>query len=185
MSPELIDAILAGDWAAAERMLEAPIPPEWRSAGWNWLARRSSEARADPAAVRWFPRVMLLRPPGATDATVVGHVGFHGPPDREGRVEIGYTVVSAHRRRGFAEEAVRALLEWCWADHGVRAFRASVGPWNEPSLRLIRKLGFVQVGTQWDEEDGEELVFHLDGEPAPPPGAGGRARRGRVVPGIS
>jgi len=36
-----------------------------------------------------------------------------------------------------------------------------VAPNNEPSLGLIRKLGFVQTGVQWDEIDGQELVFEL------------------------
>lgn len=26
----------------------------------------------------------------------------------------------------------------------------------------ISKLGFVQTGVQWDERDGEELVFEVD-----------------------
>lgn len=31
-----------------------------------------------------------------------------------------------------------------------------------PSLVLISKLGFVQTGVQWDERDGEELVFEVE-----------------------
>ena len=60
-----------------------------------------------------------------------------------------------------AERAVRALFDWAAREHGIRLFRASVGPNNQPSLGLIRKLGFVQTGVQWDEIDGEELVFEL------------------------
>jgi len=36
---------------------------------------------------------------------------------------------------------------------------ATVSPENEPSRRLITGLGFTEVGTQWDEEDGEETIF--------------------------
>ena len=52
-------------------------------------------------------------------------------------------------------------FDWA-AAQGVHRFRASVGPWNQPSLNLVRKLGFVQTGTQMDEVDGEELVFETD-----------------------
>jgi RimJ/RimL family protein N-acetyltransferase len=52
-------------------------------------------------------------------------------------------------------------MDWAHALHGVRRFIASVAPDNEPSLAIVRKLGFVQTGKQWDEEDGEELVFEL------------------------
>ncbi len=38
------------------------------------------------------------------------------------------------------------------------AVRASVGPGNEPSLALVRSLGFVAVGEQIDEVDGLEIV---------------------------
>ena len=44
----------------------------------------------------------------------------------------------------------------------MRRFRASVGAWNEPSLNLVRKLGFAQTGMQVDDIDGEELVFETD-----------------------
>jgi RimJ/RimL family protein N-acetyltransferase len=43
----------------------------------------------------------------------------------------------------------------------VRTLRASVAPDNDASLRLIGKLGFVQVGEQWDPDDGLELVHDI------------------------
>jgi RimJ/RimL family protein N-acetyltransferase len=36
-----------------------------------------------------------------------------------------------------------------------------VAPDNEPSLAIIRKLGFVRTGEHIDEEDGLEHVFEL------------------------
>ena len=53
------------------------------------------------------------------------------------------------------------MFDWASHEHAVRWFIASVSPTNEPSLSLVRKLGFVQTGTQWDEIDGQELVFEL------------------------
>ncbi len=94
---------------------------------------------------------------------LIGHIGFHDPPGPEGKVEVGYTVWPEHRRQGYAQEAVEALFDWAEREHGIHRFVASVGPWNEPSLGLVRKLGFVQTGVQMDEYDGLELVFELDG----------------------
>jgi L-amino acid N-acyltransferase YncA len=37
--------------------------------------------------------------------------------------------------------------------------RASIRPDNQASLATIRPFGFVQVGEQWDDEDGLELVY--------------------------
>ena len=41
----------------------------------------------------------------------------------------------------------------------VRTARASVGPDNAPSRTLILAHGFAEVGEQWDEEDGLEIIF--------------------------
>ena len=115
----------------------------------------------DPGAQKWLVRALVRR----RDATMIGHAGFHGPPGSNGlaadKVELGYTVFPAFRGRGYATEAAVALMEWA-AREGARRFVASVGPGNEPSLAVVRKLGFVQTGEQWDEENGLELVFELD-----------------------
>jgi ribosomal-protein-alanine N-acetyltransferase len=170
MSPALMRALLAADWAEAERLLGARIPGEWQGEYWQWLGQRPDQAEHDPSAMPWLPRALLLRQDDESarrEATVAGDAGFHGPPDADGQVEIGYQVVSEHRRNGYAEEAVRALMAWAAAEQGIARFRASISPHNTPSLNLIRKLGFVQVGSQRHEMRGEELIFHRDSENMP------------------
>jgi RimJ/RimL family protein N-acetyltransferase len=159
MDAEFISAIQTGERQIAERRLGAAIPEEWPDEGDRWLLGvRQKQMSADPSAAPWLVRAIVLR----ERKEMIGHIGFHGPPDAGGFVEVGYTVLPEHRRRGYAREAVQALFEWAQEAHDVHRFRASVGPWNEPSLALIAQLGFVQTGTQWDERDGEELVFELD-----------------------
>jgi [ribosomal protein S5]-alanine N-acetyltransferase len=165
ISPALIQALVTADWNQAGQLLGAQIPAEWRGRDdWQWLAQRPDRAETDPSATRWLPRMLLLRSGGNSGqhAVVVGEAGFHGPPDSDGRIEFGYMVVGEFRRRGYAEEAVRALLAWAAAEHQVTRFRATVSPRNTPSLSLIRKLGFVQVGAHHHERRGEELIFHRD-----------------------
>jgi [ribosomal protein S5]-alanine N-acetyltransferase len=167
MSLAVMGAFLASDWYKAGQLLGARVPDEWRGEDWQWLGQRPDQAEADPSVTPWFPRVMLLRPTGVGGTQkpiVVGEAGFHGPPDSERRVEIGYMVVSEHRRHGYAEEATRALMAWATAERGISRFRACINPHNTPSLTLIRKLGFVQVGTQHHERRGEELIFHHNSE---------------------
>ncbi|HEY4120633.1 MAG TPA: GNAT family N-acetyltransferase, partial [Byssovorax sp.] len=64
----------------------------------------------------------------------------------EGKVEIGYSVLPEFQRRGFATEMVAALTDWALAEPRVRAVFADVDPENTPSVRLLTKLGYVQVG---------------------------------------
>jgi RimJ/RimL family protein N-acetyltransferase len=53
------------------------------------------------------------------------------------------------------------MLAWAEREHAVHHFVASVSPTNVASLALVRRFGFVQTGAQWDDEDGQELVFEL------------------------
>ena len=72
---------------------------------------------------------------------VVGDCGWFGPPDELGEVEIGYGLAPSARGRGLGLQAVSLLLEWVEAQ-GARRVRAEVQPGNEPSLRLLARLGF-------------------------------------------
>jgi RimJ/RimL family protein N-acetyltransferase len=158
MSPEAMTALLEGRRGEAETVLGAKVPDHFPGHAERLLRIRLEDMRVDPSTAPWLLRAMVLREPGRP---MVGHVGFHGKPDARGAVEIGYTVFPEYRRRGFAIESVRAMFRWASVEHRIARFRASVSPGNEPSLRLLAKLGFRQTGTQWDEEDGEELVFEL------------------------
>jgi ribosomal-protein-alanine N-acetyltransferase len=160
LSPDLIEALLDG------RRDELPfaVPDDWPDDhDRRFLAFRLRQTGDDPAIAPWLVRAIVL--PGSRE--MIGHIGFHGPPGINARrtpdaVEVGYTVFPAYRRQGYAGEAVRALLDWA-REQGVDHFIASVAPENEPSLRLVRRLGFAEVGRHWDDQDGEELEFELSG----------------------
>jgi RimJ/RimL family protein N-acetyltransferase len=164
LSPELIEALLAGRRDAAERLGGFAVPdafPDDHDA--RFLALRLRQTKEEPSRGPWYVRAIVL-PEG--NRPMIGHIGFHGPPGVNARrepqaVEIGYTIFPEHRRRGYATAAVRALLDHAQAQ-GVHHFIASVGPGNEPSLAIVRRLGFREVGRHWDDEDGEELEFELE-----------------------
>ncbi len=153
----LLEALVSGDRPAAQRLAGFPLPADWPTPGDEFvLTLRRDQLRADAGELPWLLRALVRRDPAPV---MVGRIGFHAPPDADGMVEIGYWVLPGHRRRGYAREAVTAALAWAAAQPGVRRLRASVGPANVASLSLVRDLGFTEVGTQWDERDGEELVF--------------------------
>ncbi len=163
MSLAFMRSLVAGDEDAAARELGASLPSGMREDLANFLSYRIPDLEADPASQPWLGRaIVVTHPDGRRE--VIGTIGFHAPPDETGRVEIGYRVEAAYRRRGIATECIRALLAWAQA-RGTYRFRASVAPDNVASLAIIRAFGFEQVGVQMDEIDGEELVFHLDRPP--------------------
>ena len=145
-------ALVAGDLAAASEAAGHPLS-EW-VLGEKWLWEiRVRDIEADPAAEEWIARAAVV------DGQVVGAGGFHGPPDDEGRVEVGYSVDPAYRRRGFACEMLAHLIRRAEGDPRVRVVRASIRPDNVASLATIAPFGFVKVGEQWDEVDGLEVVY--------------------------
>jgi RimJ/RimL family protein N-acetyltransferase len=147
-----MSALLRRELVTASAAAGLALPEGFLDEEWLW-SLRVKQVTADPASAPWFVRAVVAGPD-----TVVGHAGFHGPPDPDGMVEIGYATLPEHRRRGHARAAVGELLAYA-REHGATTVRASVSPTNEPSLALVRSVGFVQCGEQWDQEDGRELVF--------------------------
>lgn len=145
---------MAGDLDAASRDVGVPLSPYLVEEGWLWRVRLPQVA-ADPAALDWIARAAV----DVAIGQVVGHVGFHGPPDQRGMVEVAYSVDPALRRRGYAAAMLGAALDWAAGVPEVSVVRASISPTNEASLATIRPFGFEAVGEQWDEEDGVELLF--------------------------
>ncbi len=119
------------------------------------MYRRLRQLEKNPLEQPYLVRSLVF------ERQMIGYAGFHAMPDFRGRLEVGYTIFSDFRRQGFALEAVDGLLDWARLESGVKTFVASVSPGNVASLALVAKFGFAQVGRQWDEEDGEELVFEL------------------------
>jgi RimJ/RimL family protein N-acetyltransferase len=148
-----LDALAGHDPETASTVMGLPVGTLRPGHPRIW-AMRAAQIRADASVAPWLVRLMVERATG----DVVGDVGLHDAPI-DGMVEIGYSVRPEHRRRGIAIEAAAGLLSWAATKPGVTTFRASIAPDNAASLGLARRLGFVEVGEQWDDEDGLELVL--------------------------
>ena len=156
LSLELMEALQRGDLESAQQLARYRVPADWPEVMESVLRFRIPLARAQPETLPLLLRAMVLR---ADPEVVVGRIGFHGAADDSGMLEIGYEVFPAFRRKGYAREAVVAMFRWAQLDPTVLRLRATVSPQNEPSRNLVTGLGFTEVGTQWDEEDGEETIF--------------------------
>jgi RimJ/RimL family protein N-acetyltransferase len=161
LSSSLLNALADGDIEAAN--FSSPIQfgayfvnPECRS---TWR-RRASQIAENPNVALWITRAIV----DIDNDAVVGRAGFHGPPNTAGMVEIGYAVDPLFRRQGYARAALVALLN-CARNHGsVQTVRATIRPDNHASLALVRQYGFAEVGEQWDDEDGLEIIFEVSAD---------------------
>ena len=164
MSVPFMEALGRRDVDAASREIGASVPEWMADELQNFLRMRLVQLSRDPAIRVWLGRAMVLTDE-SDKGRVIGSIGFHGPPDDQGRLEVGYSVDPPYRRQGYAREAIRAMFDWAHREHGIETFVASIAPDNEPSLRLARQFGFVQVGEQMDEIDGLEYVFETGWPP--------------------
>jgi ribosomal-protein-alanine N-acetyltransferase len=159
--PEAIRAGLAGDLEAVANRLGASVPLDLlrEPAVLQHAAARLAE-NAD--YLPWSARAIVLR----ASMEMVGHVRFHSRPDPQylhpyvrNAVEFGYVVYPAHRRCGYALEALTGAMRWARDTHHIRRFVASISPSNGPSLALIAKLGFHRIAEHVDQEDGIEHMY--------------------------
>ena len=133
------------------------LPAPGRSCRGAWRpAARTRSSRTRPAP-RWITGVVW----DPDRRLAVGRAGYHGPPDDDGMVEVGYSIDPQYRRQGYARAALRALLDRAAAEPAVTTVRASVSPGNVASRDLVLSEGFVDVGEQIDEEDGLEIVYEV------------------------
>jgi len=157
------DALAAGDLTTANAASPVVLSdyfagPDWRS---MWRMR-SEQARQDPSCVAWVTGVIW----DEDRHLAVGCAGFHAPPDTEGMVEIGYAVAPIHRRHGYARAALEMLLERARGEPAVRKVRVTIAPENSASHDLAAQYGFTAVGEQWDDEDGQEIMYEVSANPS-------------------
>lgn len=154
----VMEALLAGERDRAGALAGVELPGFFTAERALWLWRyRLGQMDEDPRGAPWCVRYAVVNGEGQA----VGHGGFHGPPDPGGMVEVGYAVLPAHRRRGYASATLAELLRRATAAPEARVLRATVTPDNTASLATLAPFGFTRVGEQWDAEDGRELIYEV------------------------
>lgn len=155
----LVEAMLEGRREDAERAIDARLPDEWPGSA---LVERAfcadiTAIRANPEFRLWGDRVMITTVGG--QRRVVGSVVFHGGPDGDGIVEVGYGVESESQRQGYATEGTRAAVEWALTEPSVRAVRACTPSWHVASRRVLERCGMLLSGSHDHDMLGELLEF--------------------------
>ena len=157
-TPGMLRAELVSQAALAERLgLDVPVgwpPGEYDEAAIRWVLPKLEEPGA--RLEWWFYYVVRravlesLETP-EIPAALVGSAGYKGPPDESGTVEIGYSVLPAEQRRGYASEAAGGLVAHAFAHPGVRRVIAQTLPHLVPSIGVLDKCGFRLVGPGFEE----------------------------------
>ncbi len=122
---------------------------------------RESEHHEGPVPAHWFQLDVQRVADGRTVGDVAVYLHEHGHT-----AEIGYTLHSWARRKGYATEAAAALIEYLVDVTGVHRIEAATHPDNERSIAVLTRLGFQPEGVKreafWVEDEvSDDALFGL------------------------
>jgi [ribosomal protein S5]-alanine N-acetyltransferase len=157
LTPRLrLEPVTPGLMAAAERGLQsladhimAEAPDEWISTSYRVVLPRGKAGRLADAQTQ---RALVVH---RTEKRVIGDVRFEAM--EEAVVEIGYSILPAYRRQGYAVEAMTALIDELWQDNAIDTLIGGCDMKNIASIRTLRRLGF-----ELDISRGRAFWWRLD-----------------------
>jgi [ribosomal protein S5]-alanine N-acetyltransferase len=160
LTADAIDALLTGDAARLGALIDARFPQPLRPPPLTEevLPLVRDRLRADPLQDGWWTWLVVRKDTNQA----VGSAGFGGGPDSEGAVMLGYATYPTAERHGFATEAAGALVRWALSQPRVARVCASLPPDNSPAIRVAEKLGMRMLGTVWEEDLDEVLLYGVE-----------------------
>jgi RimJ/RimL family protein N-acetyltransferase len=102
----------------------------------RWLEIVTKEARGDD----FFFEIENLA------GEYAGEIDTDGCDRRNGIVSYGIAVRREHQRKGYASEAITMVLRYYFQELRYQKANASAYSFNQASIRLHEKLGFIQEG---------------------------------------
>lgn len=113
----------------------------------------------------WLGRMLAPAHPSddfvvTLEGRVIGKAGAWQLP------EVGYLIHPDHWGQGYAVEAMRAVIAYLFATHGMERLVAEVDPRNAGSLAVLAKLGFTETHRaertmQWRDEWCDSVYLAL------------------------
>ena len=117
-----------------------------------------------PTNEQWWMAAVELQDTAEVIGEVVVHLSW------EGRcAEIGYTFMSEHWGRGFAVEAVEALVDYLFGHSEITRVFGMLHPDNTPSARVLERVGMLYEGhtrnSYWvGDENSDDWIFGMTPE---------------------
>jgi len=96
-------------------------------------------------------------------SAIIGGICFHGGPDENGEVEIGYGIDEPFQNRGYMSETIAGFIHWVGKNNKAKVINAETESENIASIRVLEKNGF-KLNQQ--TESGLLFKFELKQSPA-------------------
>lgn len=145
-------------------------PEVYRFQGWAIPYERAmgedfirAMQNADPYQEgEWFQTALELK----SSHALIGDVGIFPMKGYHGQARIGFTLARRYWNKGYAREAVTAVIEHLFSGVNLHRILADCDTENHNSMRLLERLGFRReahhvesywLGDRW----GDEYVYAL------------------------
>lgn len=127
------------------------VPSEWPVEP-DIFSHYLNQLRAGAAVKGWTGYL------GIRDNRLVGDCGFLDQPDHFGKVEIGYSVVSEERCKGYASEMVKMVTDMAFSK-GVKTIMARTEVSNRASIRVLEKCDFIPYMKKFYPDEGNMISW--------------------------
>ncbi|MFC5267690.1 GNAT family N-acetyltransferase [Kribbella qitaiheensis] len=131
---ELLSGLVPGDADSAKAYLRRQALRAERDLGLSLAITETATDRAVGQIGLWLRAVA---PDGSTGYLEEAH----------GRAALGYWILPAERRKGFATTALNALSTWALALDDIERLEVFIEPANKPSWRAAERAGYHREGT--------------------------------------
>lgn len=98
---------------------------------------------ANPSLYQWYTSWEIVL---KDTNTSIGGIGFIGYPSLRGEAEIGYMLDKQEHSKGYASEALTAIIDWAFTCDDTKWIIARTYKDNMASRRLLLKRGFTELG---------------------------------------
>jgi ribosomal-protein-alanine N-acetyltransferase len=148
---ELLNAELQSG-ASLSAFIGAYVPTTWPPEHYDEKAVRwTMQQLAGPGAdSRWWTHYFVLQSKTSAPDVVIGVGGYTGPPTPAGLVEIGYSILPAYQRHGYASEAAAGLVKNAFLK-GAKVVAAHTLEGDPASGGVLLNNGFRLVGSGSEE----------------------------------
>lgn len=79
---------------------------------------------------------------------LIGDVGLRTDAEDSQPPELGVTLSAEHQGNGYATEMAASVVAYAFETLAATAIRAITDARNQPSIRLLERLGFLRTGTE-------------------------------------
>lgn len=86
---------------------------------------------------------------------IIGGLCFHGSPNENNEVEIGYGIDDDFRNNGYMTEAISGMIDWIKRYDNINTIIAETDDLNIPSIKVLLNNNFVKY------QENNSIVYKL------------------------